>query len=252
MKELVSIITPSYNTEKFISETIESVLNQKYTNWEMIIVDDGSSDKSISIIQKYIADYPTSKIYLLQNENNLGPALSRNKAIEKSSGRFLAFLDSDDCWTVDKLIKQVAFMKKKNAPFTCTYFSQITEDGVFMKNVDNIPSKLSYSDIIKSNTVGCLTAVYDVSFFGKVYMKNIAKRQDYVLWLSLLKKTEYVYCIPDVLGMYRLRKNSVSSNKFTLIKYHWHIYYVIEKKGLLMSCYYLIYYILNTFLTKVS
>ena len=89
---------------------------------------------------------------MLQNENNLGPALSRNKAIEKSSGRFLAFLDSDDCWTVDKLIKQVAFMKKKNAPFTCTYFSQITEDGVFMKNVDNIPSKLSYSDIIKSNT----------------------------------------------------------------------------------------------------
>ena len=251
-KPLVSIITPSYNTERFISETIDSVLNQTYANWEMIIVDDVSSDKSISIIKKYIADYPTLKIYLVENENNLGPALSRNKAIEKSSGRFLAFLDSDDCWTVDKLSKQVEFMQHNKVPFTCTYYSQISEEGVFMKNIDNLPSKLTYSDIIKSNKIGCLTAVYDVSFFGKIYMKNIAKRQDYVLWLSLLKKTKYVYCLPQILAKYRLRKNSVSSNKLNLIKYHWKIYYVIEKKGFLMSSYYLVYYVLNTFLNKVK
>ncbi|MBE7629133.1 glycosyltransferase family 2 protein [Tenacibaculum piscium] len=250
MNNKVSIITPSYNSSTFIKQTIESVLNQTYENWEMIIVDDMSTDNSVEIIESYIEKSPKDKIRLIQNKTNSGPALTRNEAIKNAKGRYIAFLDSDDLWIPQKLEKQLHFMQTNNYPFTCTYYNHMDEDGKYLATIDNIPQKSSYNSSLTLNRVGCLTAIYDADYFGKVYMDNIAKRQDYALWLNLLKKTDYVYCLPEVLADYRIRKNSVSSNKMKLIKYHWFIYYNNEKLGILKSVYCTVSYVLKTLLKK--
>ncbi len=238
---LVTIITPLHNGELYVAETIESVLSQTYQKWEMLIVDDCSSDRGRDIVKDYILR--DSRIRLITNEVNLGPAITRNKAIEVASGQYIAFLDSDDLWTDNKLEIQTTFMKTNNAYFTFTYYDQITEDGKFIKSVNNLPEKVDYLSSIKSNKIGCLTAVYDVSFFGKVYMEDIAKRQDYTLWLKLLKKVSNAYCVPKILAHYRIRENSVSSNKFRLVKFHWHIYRNIEGHSFLKSLYFISNYI---------
>lgn len=240
-KGLVSIITPLHNGELYIIETIESVLSQTYQNWEMIIVDDCSSDRGPEIVKEYMGRDGRFKLFI--NQKNLGPALSRNKAIQASRGEYIAFLDSDDLWTVDKLETQLSFMLKESSPFTFTYYDQISEAGEFLKNVDQLPSKVDYLSSIKSNKIGCLTAIYSVDYFGKVFMENIAKRQDYTLWLKLLKRVDYAYCVPSVLAHYRIRENSISSNKFKLVKYHWYIYRNIEKHSFIKSLYFITNYI---------
>ncbi|MFD0994127.1 glycosyltransferase family 2 protein [Tenacibaculum geojense] len=234
---IVSIITPSHNSANFIEETINSVLAQTFILWELIIVDDLSSDNSTNIVKSIINNNPDRNIYLIENKSNLGPALTRNRAIKEARGRYIAFLDSDDLWHPTKLEKQLDFMKNNNYPFTCTHFNQINEEGEYQGVVNNIPNKISYNSLLKANKVGCLTSVYDSDFFGKVYMDAISKRQDYGLWLKLLKKTDHVYCLQEILADYRVRKNSVSSNKTKLIKYHWLIYYKYEKLGFFKSLY---------------
>lgn len=240
-KRLVSIVTPLYNGEHYVSETIESVLSQTYKDWELIVVDDCSKDNGCQIVESYIAK--DARIKLLKNESNSGPAKTRNTAIAAARGQYIAFLDSDDLWTENKLSDQIDFMNRNEAFFSFSYYEQITEDGNFIKTIDNLPDKVDYLSTIKSNKIGCLTAIYDASHFGKVYMENIAKRQDYTLWLKLLKKTKYAYCVPQILARYRIRENSVSSNKFKLVKYHWHIYRNIEKHSFLRSSFFIINYI---------
>lgn len=247
----VSIIAPSYNSEQFISLTIDSVLSQSYKDWEMIIVDDCSTDNTTIIVENYIKKYPEFSIELIKNNSNLGPALTRNRAIEKAKGRFIAFLDTDDLWKPNKLEVQLRFMKENNYKFTCSYFSQIDENNSFIKNVTDIPSKISYNNLLTANRVGCLTAIYDTEYFGKVLMDNIKKRQDFALWLKLLKKIDYVYCTSEILAEYRVRNNSVSSNKFKLVKYHWFIYKDIEKLGVLKSFVLTIVYIYKTLNSKL-
>ncbi len=246
----VSIITPSHNSGKFIKETIDSVLTQTYTSWELIIVDDLSTDDSIDIIQKAIKENSNKDIFLIKNKNNLGPALTRNEAIKRARGRYIAFLDSDDLWLPRKLEKQISFMKSNNYPFTCTYFNRISEEGLHIGTVNNIPEEISYNELLKANKVGCLTSIYSTEFFGKVYMDNISKRQDYGLWLKLLKRTDYVNCLTEVLANYRIRKNSVSSNKIKLIKYHWFIYFNYEKLGIFRSLYLTISYVVSSVFKK--
>src|SRR5690606_26481082 len=234
---LVSIVTPLHNGENFVAETIESVLKQTYSYWEMIIVDDCSTDRGPEIVMEYVKN--DSRVRFVRNEQNHGPALTRNTAIREAKGEYIAFLDSDDLWTNDKLEKQISFMAKGNHPFTFTYYDQISEEGNFLKNVDQLSDRVNYLSTMKSNKIGCLTAVYSVKYFGKVYMENIAKRQDYTLWLKLLKKIEYAYCVPHILAHYRIRENSVSSNKFKLVKFHWHIYRHIEGHSFFKSLYFI-------------
>ncbi|WP_104384584.1 glycosyltransferase family 2 protein [Sphingobacterium sp. HMA12] len=240
--EIVSIVTPLHNGEQYVAQTIDSVLSQTYQFWELIIVDDCSSDGGPDLVKEYMLR--DSRIKLIESDTNSGPAISRNKAIEASNGKYIAFLDSDDLWTNDKLEVQINFMKANNAYFTFSYYDQIAEDGKFIKNVNNLPEKVDYLSSIKSNKIGCLTAVYDVAYFGKVYMEDIAKRQDYTLWLKLLKKVKNAYCVPKILAHYRIRENSVSSNKFKLVKFHWHIYRHIEGHSFIRSLYFISNYIL--------
>lgn len=242
IKDLVSIITPLHNGEDFVEKTIKSVLSQTYKNWELIVIDDCSSDQGLLIVDNYSKN--DSRISIFQNNKNSGPAISRNKAIELAKGQYIAFLDSDDLWTEDKLDYQINFMKYNNYPFTYAFYNQIDEQGNFIKSVDKLPLSVNYFSSLKSNKIGCLTAVYDVSYFGKVFMTDIAKRQDYTLWLKLLKKIDFAYCAPKILGNYRIREQSVSSNKFKLIKFHWKIYKDIERQGFFKSVYFITNYIL--------
>lgn len=243
--DLVSIITPLYNTENYISKTIESVLNQTYQNWEMIIVDDCSSDNGPDIVKKY--QKKDGRIRLIQLDKNSGGAIARNRAIEKAKGRFIAFLDSDDLWHPEKLEKQIDFMKRNDYPFTFTKYQLITEDGKLLNKFIEVPKKINYRKALLFNPIGCLTVIYDSKKMGKVYMPLIKKRQDYGLWLKILKMGYYGYGLNETLAYYRLRKNSLSANKFSLIKYQWKLYRDIENLSLVES----IFYLGSVILTKI-
>ena len=241
----VSIITANYNCESFIAETIKSIQAQSFKDWELIIIDDNSSDKGLDIVQSYMKD--DERIILLQNETNLGAAKTRNKGIKIARGRYISFLDSDDLWKEDKLSKQLSFMKSGEISFSYTSYALIDED-----NVDQgeflVRGKVSYSDLLKTCDIGCLTAMYDTEALDKTEMPDILKRQDYGLWLRLLKKTDYAYAIEEKLAVYRLRKNSISSNKRRAAAYQWKIYRNVEEFSIVKSLYFFIHYAINGFL----
>lgn len=235
----ITIITPSYNSSEFISETIKSVLLQSFSSWEMIIVDDCSSDNSVEVIESFVAR--DSRIKLIQLAENLGAAVARNKAIEAAQGRYVAFLDSDDRWLPCKLEKQLAFMQKNNYPFTYAAYEKVNENGEVFGYV-GVPDRVRYNGLLKMCSIGCLTAIYDTEYFGKVYMPVIRKRQDLGLWLKLLKKTEYAYGFQEPLGQYCVRPNSISANKASAAKYTWRLYREVEKLNLINASYFFSHY----------
>jgi glycosyltransferase involved in cell wall biosynthesis len=238
-ESLVSIITPLYNSENFISKTIDSVLNQTYKNWEMIIVDDCSTDSGVNIVKRYQKE--CKKIKLIKLNDNSGAAVTRNVAIKKANGRFIAFLDSDDYWHPEKLKKQISFMLNNNYAFTYTYYQNVDINNKKGKII-TAPDNVTYHGLLDSGVIGCLTAIYDSNKLDKVYMPLIRKRQDYALWLKILKKDIKAYCLDEVLAYYRKGNDSISSNKLSAAKYQWKIYREIEKLSLLKSLYHFIKY----------
>jgi len=241
----VSIITPAHNSAQFISETIQSVLNQSISDWEMIIVDDYSTDNSVEIIQAFVEQ--DSRIKLIQLSENSGAAVARNTAIEAAQGRYIAFLDSDDLWLPDKLEKQLAFMQAHNYPFTYAAYDKIDENGQVFGHI-GVPDKVTYSDLLKTCSIGCLTAMYDTQYLGKVYMPLIRKRQDFGLWLKLLKKTDYAYGINETLAQYRVRTDSISANKANAAKFTWRLYREVEGLNLMKASYYFSHYAVRSLL----
>ena len=249
MKEygLVSIITPSYNSTEFISEMIDSILAQTYKNWELLITDDCSTDDSVEVRQRYVKKDSRIKLFCL--EKNAGGGVSRNNSIKEAKGRFIAFCDSDDLWTPDKLEKQILFMIEKDAAFS--YGSYMLCDTIGKEIGINIClKKLTYARIVMDNFVGCLSAVYDTEKIGKIYMPTIRKRQDWGLWISVLKKCKIGYGVKQPIGYYRIRENSVSSNKWVLIRYHAMLYQQMLNIPLFLG--YCMYFFVNvpTFLFK--
>ncbi len=247
---LVSIITPVHNAYSHIEETIQSVLQQTFTDWELILIDDYSTDKGIHILNKY--KELDSRIHLYENQDNLGAALSRNKGIEVAKGRFIAFLDSDDLWEPNKLEIQVNFMLENNYSFTFTGYHKFRDEGIVGEHT--VPAKVSHEELLKTCSIGCLTAMYDTDQLGKVYMPIISRRQDFALWLRILKEIPYAYGINQPLAKYRLRGDSISGNKFRAAKYQWRVYREFEHLGLFETCYYFSHYaffgVLKTYLHK--
>ncbi|OLQ89957.1 glycosyl transferase [Vibrio ponticus] len=237
---LVSIITPCYNPDAKLLETIVSVQNQTFKDYEHIIVDDASSIEHSSDITRMIEDDP--KIRFIQRSWNAGPAVTRNRAISEARGRFIAFLDADDVWHPEKLEIQVRFMLENKVYLSYTSYEVVDTMGkVLGQRVP--PESLTYHDILKSNQIGCLTAIYDSEALGKVYMPNVAKRQDMGLWLDILKKIDRAYgLLEKPLARYRLGRNTVSSNKLSVLKYQWRIYREVEKLPLLKSLNYFRHY----------
>ena len=229
---LVTIITPSYNAERFIQETMESAVAQTFINWEMIIVDDCSKDRTVDIIKQY--QKQEQRIKLIQLTKNSGAAVARNMAIEHSKGRFLAFLDSDDLWLPEKLEKQLDFMQKNHVAFSYSQYVTMDENGE-TGSIVPCPRKVTYKQLLKQNVIGCLTVMLDKEKIGTVKMENIRSRQDYVLWLTLLKNGHQAYGMQEVLSKYRLGHNSLSKNKIKMAKQNWQVYREIEELDVFKS-----------------
>lgn len=243
-EDLVSIIMPSYNSADYIEESIRSVLAQSYQNWELVIADDFSTDSTKEIVESYARK--DERIRLLPASKNFGPAVTRNRAIDAAQGRFIAFLDSDDLWSSEKLTKQIRFMKEGNVALSYGWYNVIDEDGRHLKTISKIPTKTNYKKLLKNQVIGCLTAVYDTHLCGKQKMPVIRKRQDFALWLKILKQGHEAYCIEDVIGSYRIRANSVSRNKFVAVRFTWNLYRKIERLPFLKACRVFAAYLFNS------
>ena len=239
-EKLVSIITPTYNCAKFIAKTIDSVKAQTYKNWEMIIVDDRSQDNTREIVEEYVKDDPRIQYHLL--EVNSGAAVARTTAMKLAKGSYMAFLDSDDIWTPDKLERQIQWMEDNGVAFSCTAYEQIDEnDNLLNKTIKTI-KKTDYDRLLLDCPVGNSTVMYNVEKMGKFEVPNIRKRNDDALWLQMLKKEKYIWGMPDVLMKYRVRQNSISSNKLAVIKYHWILYRKIEHLNIFRSAFHICYW----------
>lgn len=238
---LVSVITPTFNSANFIEETIKSVLSQTYPNWEMIIVDDCSGDDTEEVVSQYVRE--DTRIKYIRLEKNSGAAVARNKAMGEAEGEYMAFLDSDDIWTAEKLSEQLSFMQEHNVSFSCTDYEQISESGEKIGRIIKTLPKANYNRILLDCPVGNSTVMYSVKELGKFEVPNIRKRNDDALWLQILKKTQYIYGLNQVLVQYRIRNNSISSNKISLIKYHWELYRDIEKLSICRSSFHILYWI---------
>jgi len=243
---LVSIITPSYNSSRFISQTIESVLSQTYQYWEMLIIDDCSMDNSNDIISKYTKE--DNRIKLIKLETNNGPAVARNIGIKEAKGQYIAFLDSDDLWKPKKLEKQIKFMKENKLWLTYSAYDRIDKNNNILNN-KSVKEVINYEDMLKSNHIGNLTGIYDCTKMGKLYMDDIG-HEDYLLWLKIMKQIETTQGINESLAQYRVLTDSLSSNKIKALKWQWHIYRNIVKLNVFDSSYYLLHYIYNAIIKR--
>ena len=239
-KGLVSVITPTYNCEKFIGETIESVMEQNYQRWEMIIVDDCSTDHTKEVVEEYAKKDNRIKYHCL--EKNSGAAVARTEAMKLAEGEYMAFLDSDDLWMKEKLHKQLAFMKKHDIAFSCTSYEQVDEEGKPLNKVIKTIPRTDYNRLLLDCPVGNSTVMYNVAKMGKFEVPDIRKRNDDALWLQMLKKEKYIYGMRSILMKYRIRKDSISSNKLKVIKYHWILYRDIEHLSVIRSLFHIWYW----------
>ena len=229
---LVSIIMPSYNTASFIEETIQSVLNQTYTNWELIIVDDCSTDNTNEVVDT-IKD---CRIHYLKNEKNSGAAISRNKALREAKGQWIAYLDSDDLWMPEKLEKQIKFMEENGYVFSYTNYEEIDVDGYKTGVKVTGPKKITKTGMFNYCWPGCLTVMYDANKIGLIQIEDIKKNNDYAMWLKVCRKAD-CYLLDEILGQYRKgRVGSVSTHSIrTMIGWHYKLYREAEDMGILSS-----------------
>lgn len=237
-KGLVSIITPMYNGERFVGETIDSVLNQTYSNWEIIVIDDGSKDKGPEKVKAY-AD-KDSRISIFSQANG-GSAAARNNGIRRAKGQYIALLDADDTWNPDFLEKQIQLMNDKKALLVYSSHTRIDEFSKEILKPFIVPEKIGYRDLLKSCYISCLTGLYDTSVYGKVYLREDMKslRDDYVYWLEIMKKVKVAYGNKEVIANYRILDSSASRKKKKVIIPHFKVLYKVEKLGLVKSLYYL-------------
>lgn len=231
-----------YNAERFISATIESVIAQSYVNWEMIIVDDSSTDRSVQVAYEYASR--DSRIQVVELDENSGAAVARNTGIEKATGRYIAFLDSDDLWKPLKLEKQVAFMQQSGTAFSYSAYDVLDNTGQ-TKAKFVAPETLTYTDLLKTNSIGCLTAMYDTERLGKVFMPLVRRRQDLGLWLKILKRVPEAKGLDEALAQYRVHSDSMSADKWKSAQAQWKIYRQVEELSLLQSARYFVFYVIN-------
>ena len=243
---MVTIIIPTYNCAEYIIDTLESVKSQTYKDYEVIIVDNASTDDTLKIVTDLTIDDNRFKVIKL--DNNLGAAGGRNEGIKLAVNKYISFLDSDDIWLQNKLEKQVEFMESNNYDFTYTYYEKVDQTGKSLSKIRKSNKTADYNSLLKSNFIGCSTVMYNQEKLGKVFMPLIAKRNDFATWLKILKIIERGYCLEEVLVKYRIRENSLSSNKLNLIKYNWKLFRDLEGFSIIKSTYYLSWNILNKIL----
>jgi teichuronic acid biosynthesis glycosyltransferase TuaG len=246
---LVSIITPSYNSSRFIKDTIESVLNQTYLNWELLISDDCSTDNSVEIIKSYIKLDPRIKLFCLSS--NVGAASARNISIKNAKGMFIAFLDSDDIWKNDKLERQVKFMQDNNYAFTFSSYDQMYENGVNLNRIIRAPKCIDYKRYRRNTIIGCLTVMINREMTGDFTMPLIRTSHDMALWLLIMKRGFVAFGMNEVTATYRLVSTSNSSKKWKAAKDVWTVYRQFEKLSYIESIYNFIGYSYNGLIKRI-
>lgn len=232
MDDLVSIIMPSYNTAKYIAESIKSVLAQTYTTWELLIVDDCSTDNTDEVVQLFLLD---ERIRYFKNQKNSGAAISRNKALREAKGKWIAFLDSDDVWLPKKLEKQILFMKEHDYSFSYTEYEKIDEQSTPLCVLVTGPKTVTKISMYRYCWVGCLTVMYDAERIGLIQIKDIKKNNDYAMWLQVTKKVN-CYLMPESLARYRIRKKSISHDKLRKkLKSHYDLFHYCDEKPAIVA-----------------
>ena len=233
---LVSIIMPSWNTGRFIAESIQSVLNQTYVKWELIIVDDCSTDNT----EEVVTAFNDERIKYFCNEKNSGAALTRNRALREAQGEWIAFLDSDDLWTPDKLEKQIAFMKKNGYSFSYTEYEKIDEEDKPLNIYVTGPDFVNKRKMYRYDYIGQLTMMYSAKVFGLIQIKDIKKNNDYAIRLQLYKKDGVCcYLLKENLAKYRIRKKSISHDKLSKkLKSHYDLFHFCDEKSVLVAVWY--------------
>lgn len=240
----VSIVTPVYNASRFLEETAGCVLAQTLQDWEWILVDDQSKDNSREIMERLAKKDDRIKTFFFDKNQGSGPA--RNKAIQEAQGKYIAFLDSDDFWSPDKLKKHVDFMVEHNAVFSHTSYGFTNEQGEVIRetyHVSDVP--VTYSMLLKKTEISCLTAMYDQEIIGKYFMPDLRRKQDYALWLSILKDGHHSIPLDEELAMYRQVSGSATNNKFKLIIKHLKFLMEVEKLSFFKSLYYSFHWGIN-------
>lgn len=233
MNDLVSIIMPSYNTAVYITESIQSVLAQTYKDWELIIVDDCSTDNTDELVNQYLSD---KRIRYIKNDTNSGAAVSRNRALREAKGKWIAFLDSDDLWEPDKLQKQIAFMKDNGYAFSYTDYIEIDEESKPNGKRVSGPKRITKHGMYNYCWMGCLTVMYDADVVGLIQIADIKKNNDYAMWLKVCKKAD-CYLLDECLSKYRKgRIGSISNHGIkTMIGWHYKLFREVEKQSVLQS-----------------
>lgn len=230
-----------HNSERFILETVNSVINQTYKNWELILVDDASTDNTLQVIPK------ETRIKVISMSKNVGSAVSRNKGIEVAKGKYLTFLDADDIWFPNFIEKSIETIKNSKVNFVFASYKRLDEDLNPLLKDFVVPEKVTYHNILKTNSISCLTAFINIEALGKKYMPLVRKRQDMGLWLKYLKDIDYALGIKTPMAIYRIRKNSLSRNKWKLITSQWYFYRQVEKLNRYQSLYYFINWMIYGF-----
>lgn len=246
-EELISIIVPVYNASKFIVDTLNSVINQSYKNWELILVDDLSTDNSVKIIQEYQKNNSNFNIKLIKLEKKGLSAGARNKGIEEAKGRYITFLDADDIWIETKLEKQVEFMNQNKCAFSFTGYEFADKNLKPLGKVAKVPNKLDYNNALKNTIIWTTTVMFDTKLISKelIYMPNV-KSEDTATWWSILKQGYVAYGLNEVLAYYRRSNGTLSSNKIEAIRRIWNLYRNVEHLSLFKSIYCFIFYVINT------
>lgn len=231
---LVSIIMPSWNTAKFISESIQCVIDQTYKNWELLIVDDCSTDNTDEVVKPFLVD---KRIKYFKNEENLGAALTRNRAMREAHGEWIAFLDSDDLWMPEKLERQITFMKENSYTLSFTEYEKIDEDSKPINVYVSGPEKVNKHKIYNYDYIGQLTMMYSAKKFGLIQIKDIKKNNDYAIRLQLYKKSgTCAYLLKEDLAKYRVRKVSISHDKFRRkFKSHYDLFHICDEKPVVVA-----------------
>ncbi len=248
-EKLVSVIMPTYNAGKYLADSIESVLSQTHSNLELLITDDCSTDNTRDILESY--SKKDKRVKVLYLDKNSGPGIARNKSIERANGRYIAFCDCDDRWFPDKLEKQIAHMTRKDCAL-CSSSYLICDEQNQVTGINISPKHITLGMLKRDNKIGCLTAIYDIERLGhKFYMPAIRKRQDWALFLNILKECQICFCLTEPLAYYRQRPQSVSSNKLSLVKYNVNVYETVFGYTWLKSYLYFFLRFLPTYTFKV-
>ncbi len=252
MKDLVSIIIPVYNANKYIETTVRTVAGQSYENWELLLVDDGSTDGSSETIKRLEAEDDTHRIkVLLPNEHGTA-ARARNYGLKYASGRYVAFLDADDLWEKDKLEKELSFMKEKNAGFVFTGYEFADANGVGLGKIVKVPETLNYKQALKNTTIFTSTVLLDTQIVDKelIFMPEI-KSEDTATWYRILRNGHIAYGLNENLVKYRRVANSLSSNKLEAIRRIWNLYRKAEKLSLIYSAYNFMFWAVRAVLRRI-